>query len=156
MNRYSERLGIGRPKGHRLSKKSRNKIKESRLGTTHTTETKQKISEGVRKIHKCGAPIEILINTDLSKCGTVSTKNGYVSVIIPNPVCGEPSFQQRLHVAMVEKSIGRKLTKGEQVHHWGSRSSNFIDILTLCRDKQHHMLLDKAKKNLYKTLFNLI
>lgn len=134
---------VGRPKGYRLSTKSKNKISASKKGHKHTEETKQKISEGVRKLHETGAPIEILMNTDLSECGQFKDSEGYVDVCIPNPIVGELAYQQRLHVAIMEQRLNRKLRKNEEIHHWGEKDDQ--EIITLCSSRAEHIILDKAK-----------
>lgn len=42
----------GRPTGHRLSEKSKRKISKSKMGQTHTDETREKISNSVIEYFK--------------------------------------------------------------------------------------------------------
>ena len=43
------------------------------------------------------------------------------------------------HVMVMENKIGRKIRKGEIIHHInGDRKDNRIENLFLCKDKQHH------------------
>ena len=139
----------GRPRGYKMSEKSKQTISRSKLGQTHTEKTKLKISEGVKKYHETGAPINILMNTNLQECGTF-IKSGYISVGIPNPNIGEPSYQQRYHVALVEQFLGRKLIDDEEVHHWGDKYDNDINKLSLCKNRKEHKMLDKIKNRLQR------
>ena len=136
---------VGRPKGYRLSAESKAKISVAKTGQHHSEETKKKISAGVLKIHETGAPIEIIMKTDLSECGTFKNSHGYMIVCIPNPTVGDTTYDQMYHVALIEKKLGRKLKRGEQVHHWGEKNDNRLLMITLCHSKAEHIILDKAK-----------
>lgn len=58
-----------------------------------------------------------------------------------------------LHRHNVERSIGRKLTEGERVHHINGDKTNYsIDNLYLCDDRSQHMLVHS---NLANVAFNL-
>jgi hypothetical protein len=136
----------GRPTGFKLSEESKRATSKSKEGYVVSDEMKKKIGAGVKKEHETGVPIELIMRTDLSKCGTHTTKRGYVNITIPSPE-GQRSYQMRHHTALMEKKLGRKLLSGEQIHHWGDKDNNNMMILTLCRDRKHHAKLDKAKKN---------
>ena len=135
----------GRPLGMKLSQKSKDQIAKSKTGQKHSEETKKKISEGVKKYHETGAPIDILMSIDFNNCGKFKSQSGYTCMCIPNPVVGEPSYQQRYHVALVERELGRKLKRGEEIHHWGEKDNNDMSLITLCNSRGEHKLLDKAK-----------
>ena len=138
----------GRPTGYRMNSGSKKAISVSRTGYRHSEATKRLISEGVKKHHLVGAPLDVLLITDLSKCGTFISKKGYTEVCIPNPIVGEPTYRERLHCALVEQLLGRKLRNGEEVHHLQDKSCNDIHTLYLCKNRQEHVFLDKIKKRM--------
>ena len=136
----------GRPTGYTMNEESREKVRKSRLGQKMKQETKDKISAGVLRAHETGAPIEVIRNTDLDKCGTYKNNHGYMMICIPNPILGTSSYRQRLHVAIMEKKLDRKLRRGEEIHHWGEKDDNRLHMITLCHTRRAHTILDKAKK----------
>ena len=136
----------GRPTGYKLSQESKDKIAASRTDQKHSEETKQKIRDGVRRKHSPGAPIELLMKTDLTECGWFIDRFGYVVVNIPNPIVGELTYKQRYHVAVMEKYLGRKLLPGEEIHHWGKKEDNRFALLRLCKNREEHTECDRLKK----------
>jgi len=152
MKDYSNRVGIGRPKGYKMSDESKQKISDSKTGQKQDEKTRERISKGVKKERHTGAPINIIMTTDIESLNEIPTKSGYVNVAIPNPVCGQPSFVMRKHVALMEKELGRKLQPGEEVHHWSSKDNNEMMILTLCKDRKHHRKLDRSRRNIKKEI----
>ena len=65
--------------------------------TIVSEETKKKIGAGVRKEHETGAPIEVLMETDLNNCAHIK-QNDYITVVIPNQEEGDKAYhQRRLH-----------------------------------------------------------
>lgn len=143
----------GRPTGYKMSKHSKNLISKSRTGQKHDEETIEKITSGVKKLHETGAPIDIIMDTDLNECGKFKNSKGYVIINIPNPIVGEPTYNQPYHVALIEKKLGRKLVGMEQIHHWGDKDNNNIRLLTLCKDRDEHYILDNIKDKIRKELF---
>lgn len=135
---------VGRPKNHRLSDESKAKISKGKLGSRQTEKTKKKISNGVLRLNDVGAPIDIIMKTDLTE-GHYTTSRGYVNVNIPSLVVGHPSYHQRLHVALYEKKLKRKLLPGEEIHHLNKKDDNRMEALVLCKDRLEHKILDKAK-----------
>ena len=138
----------GRPTGFVMTEKSKRAISISKTGQRHSYSTRKRISEGVKKHHRVGVPIDILMNTELSECGTYISSKGYVDVCVPNPVVGEPTYRQRYHVALIEQLLGRKLRGREEVHHWKSKMDNDILTLSLCKNRKEHVVLDKVKKRM--------
>ena len=60
---------------------------------------------------------------------------GYVTVKV---VAGKGRWIPE-HVLIVEQSLGRKLSRGQVVHHInGDRADNRLENLFLCRDRAHH------------------
>ena len=143
----------GRPTGFKCAYNTKSSISFGKTGDQHTETTKKKISDGVKGEHETGAPIKVLMKTDLSKCGKVYDGR-YVNVVIPNPIVGEPSFKMRFHTAVMEQSLGRKLLPGEEIHHWFSKTMNDRRYISLAKDRIEHKRLDKikmkVKNNLYK------
>lgn len=135
----------GRPTNYKMSEASKDKTSKSRTGQTHPAKIKQKISDGVNKKHETGAPIEVIINTDLDKCGKFKDSSGYITICIPNPIVGGKTYNQKYHVALMEKRLGRKFKRGEQIHHWKEKDNNDIKTIALCRNKTEHRILDRAK-----------
>jgi len=144
-------VGRGRPRGYTCSEETRRRISESKIGLTHSEESKQKISAGVRKAHDVGAPIELLMSTDLSKCKTFR-KGKYVCVIIPEYVGKQ--HQMMLHVAVMEKHLGRKLMPNEEIHHWMDKENNDIKYLTVVNSRTEHIILDYIKQGTAELLRN--
>ena len=136
----------GRKKGYKMSTESKLKTSISKTGQKHTEETKQRISDGVRRVHDTGAPIEILMQTDLSECGRFKDQFGYMVISIPNPIVGAVTYKQRYHCAVIEKHIGRKLLAGEEIHHWGRKEDNRFEVLSLCKNREEHTVKDRLKK----------
>lgn len=136
----------GRPIGFKMSEESKEKTRQSKLGHKHKEETKQKISDGVKRFHETGAPIEVLLSADLDKCGKSKVPSGYIIIYIPNPIVGEPSYKQRYHVAIMEQFLERKLLPGEEIHHWGRKDDNRFELLRLCKDRVEHNECDRLKK----------
>ncbi len=57
------------------------------------------------------------------------------------------------HVLVMESRLGRKLLKGEIVHHIdGDRQNNSDSNLYLCRDNQHHMEIERQLKETFRDL----
>lgn len=142
---------VGRPRGHKLSEETKQKIRESRLGQEHSEETRKKIGDSVRfrKNTRTGIPIDILMETDLSQVTRQKTQRGYITLFIYRGVMTKP-YQIREHVAIIEQELGRKLKSGEEVHHWGARDDNRREMLYLCEDRQEHLKMDKIKKQIDK------
>jgi len=71
--------------------------------------------------------------------------NGYLVVLSQNGV----NRYRREHCLITEKSIGRKLLKGEQVHHIdGNKLNNNLDNLFLMKDVREHAKLHKQLESL--------
>ena len=136
----------GRPTNFKMTQKSKDQIAASKTGQKHTEETKQRISEGVKRVRDTGAPIEILMQTNLSECGRFKDQFGYIVIGIPNPIVGAATYKQRLHVAIMEQHLGRKLLAGEEIHHWGEKDDNRFELLSLCKDREEHTEKDRLKK----------
>lgn len=151
-NKAARVVRRGRPTGYVMSEESKQAISTSKTGYKHTEDTKERISEGVRKQHLTGCPIELLMNTDLSECGVFCCKSGYVNVCIPNPVVGQPTYIQRMHVAIIEKMLGRKLRGTEEIHHRSDKSDNRIHTLSLCKNKKEHKMLERIKNRMDKLI----
>lgn len=59
------------------------------------------------------------------------------------------------HVMVMEKRIGRPLTRGEIVHHIdGNRSNNADSNLHLCQNHSEHMWLEKQIKGLFREMLH--
>ena len=136
----------GRPTNFKMTEESKNKTALSRTGQKHKEETKQLISDGVRRKHSPGAPIELLMRTDLSECGSYTSSHGYIIIDIPNPIVGSPTYKQRYHVAIMEQFLKRKLLPGEEIHHWGEKCDNRFELLSLCKNRAEHTVMDRLKK----------
>ena len=140
-----EKRKVGRPAGYRMSERSRQKTSKSMLGKKHSPVAKQRISEGVTKYRETGAPIELILESDLAQAKH-HFKNRYWNLYLPNPVVGEPGYWMRLSRVMMEQHLSRKLKRGEEVHHLGSRDQTDLRFLRLASSKIEHCMLDKFKK----------
>ncbi len=57
------------------------------------------------------------------------------------------------HVVVMEKRIGRKLHRGEIVHHIdGNRQNNSDDNLYLCRNHVHHQEVERQLKETFRAM----
>ena len=139
----------GRPVGYKMSTKSKAKTSASKMGYSHNEETKKKISDGVKRFHEVGAPIKVLMEIDLDECGKFK-KGEYICVGIPNPIVGDSAYHQLYHVALVERFLGRKLKGQEEIHHWGDKCDNRFELLSLCKTRSEHKMLDKIKNRTNK------
>jgi Uri superfamily endonuclease len=140
----------GRPKGHKLSEETKRKISETMTGRKQSEEVRKKIGQAVKTKHnlKTSPPIEVLMKTDLSKMTKGKSKKGYVILYIPNENPGQKQYQIREHVAIIEKELGRKLVKGEEIHHFGEKDDNRRHMIHLCKDREEHSALDRLKKRM--------
>lgn len=134
----------GRPIGFKMEQESKDLIAKAKTGQKHKQETKDKISAGVLKVHETGAPIELIMSVDFYECGMFKDKRGYIRIDIPNPD-GGVTYTQLYHVAIMERKIGRKLRRGEEIHHWGEKDDNRLGMITLCTSRPEHNILDRAK-----------
>jgi hypothetical protein len=134
----------GRPTGYKMSEESKEKTRQTKLGTERPEKVKQKISDGVKN-RNTGAPIEIIMMVDLSKCNKVLQR--YWNIYIPNPVSGKRGWWMREHVALIEKEIGRKLLPNEEVHHIDldkkNNNRNNIILVNGTTHKKYHTIIRK-------------
>lgn len=57
------------------------------------------------------------------------------------------------HTLVMEKKIGRKIKKGEVVHHIdGNRKNNRPSNLFLCRDRSHHNDVHRSQDTVFREL----
>jgi hypothetical protein len=62
---------------------------------------------------------------------------------------------KRQHILVMEQHIGRKLSKGEVVHHInGVRSDNRIANLYLCRSHSHHNDVERSLTQVFRELLD--
>ena len=134
----------GRPIGYKMTERTKNKISGKMTGRNRKLSTKAKISDGVNKLHETGAPIELIMITNLAEAKKHKA-NRYVNVYIGNPVVGAPGYSSRLHRTVIEQSIGRKLKRDEYVHHMGGKDLNDLEYLRLVNINEHRAL-DRFKK----------
>lgn len=142
---------VGRPRGYQMSVESRRAISDTKTGSKHTEETKKRISDAVNR-RTTSISIERIMATDLDDTNKVKV-GGYISIYIPSDGISKGN-NIRYHVAIMEQELGRKLIKGEDVHHWGDKLNNMRCLLTLCSTRKEHKRLDRVKKNLKQTLEN--
>lgn len=102
--------------------------------------------------NKIGAAQKVAWSTKRQRMPVGSTwidTCGYIRVKV---VPGKGQWKLE-HVMAIEEAIGRKLRKGEVVHHIdGDRQNNRCSNLHLCRDHAHHMQIEKQLKELFREL----
>ena len=139
----------GRPIGYVMSYETKRRISESMVGRKQKAKTKRRISEGVRKERLTGAPIELIMKTDFGKVKK-HWANRYWNCYIENPK-NKTGHWMRLHRAVIEQHLERKLRRGEVVHHLGSIELNRPEFLRVCKNWHEHWILDKFKKRRLET-----
>ena len=147
-NRTMKQNRRGRPTGYKMSDESRKKISSSMIGGVKSDETRERISRGCKE-RNTGAPIEIIIATDLDKCKR-HYHNRYINIYIPNPVVGKPGYWMREHVVIMEKTLGRKIKPNEIIHHINedklNNNPNNLLLLTQSAHAKLHAILRRAKR----------
>jgi len=139
----------GRPTGHRLSPETKELIRQSKIGVARSEETKEKIRQA-NKEQKNPIPLEVLLNTDLSKAKQYF-HNRYINVYIPNPDYNTKPFgwYLRLSRCIAEQALGRRLIKMEDRHHIDRNPLN-NDPSNIC------VLLKKDHVRLHRILEKLV
>jgi len=139
---HKRNIGLAH-KGMKHTEKSKRKLSEalkkghregtiipSFLGRKHTEETKRKISDNH---HNCSGS-----NNSQWKGGMVQSR-GYKSVYSPNHPNATINHYVRESRLVMEKKIGRILSKEEIVHHLdGDNTNNQLDNLHLFPNQSKH------------------
>lgn len=130
-------LGImrGVSDGTRMAyKMGRMANRRTRAGVPQSEEAKRKQSETMRR------------KADVTARGWRINSNGYVEFTRKD----DPNCGRHEHTVVMERHIGRRLNKGECVHHIdGDRTNNSIDNLALMTVAAHarlHRLQEKLTK----------
>ncbi len=90
-----------------------------------------------RRWRRTGDPLKV-IRASAGE-GTIS-HNGY-------RIFGEGGVDQREHVMIVERILGRKLPPGVEIHHHNEDpSDNRPGNLVVCQDRAYHMLLHRSMR----------
>jgi hypothetical protein len=144
---------IGRPsafRGKHHSRISKEKLRQSHLGKKTSEETRKKLSlihTGFRHSEKSKLMMSINQLGDKGhywKGGKTNHSDGYIYINSPfHPHKGKDNyiFEHRL---VMEKIIGRYLTKSEVVHHInGIKIDNRKENLMLCKNNIEHRKLHK-------------
>jgi len=129
---------VGRPTGYRCSAYTKQQISLSKTGYIMPEETKRKISEKVKRIHNEFVSLDRIEAVDFDTATTFKTKRGYINVYIPYLDGVGTGNYMRLHTALMEKTLGRKLKTDEDVHHVdGNKENNNINNLQIMSRKKH-------------------
>lgn len=124
-------------KGRKLNQDQKDVISRVHKGKVLSDETKHKISES----HKIKGMGHLKLRSD-----------GYISVYFPNHPSASSDGYIMQHRLIMEKQLGRYLTKDEIVHHINfKRADNDINNLQLMNPKEHmsyHMKLRKEKEKI--------
>ena len=72
--------------------------------------------------------------------------NGYKMVRKPNHPRTKGNGHVHEHILIAEKTLGKPLPKGAEVHHHGKRDDN--TQIVICQDRAYHMLLHQRMRAL--------
>ena len=136
-DRGIETRNRGCPFGYKFSAERNKKISEARKGFHHTEESKAKLSAAKRCNYN-----------GLNGYGhTKKSPNGYVLAYCPLHPNSHVDGYVMLHTVIVERELGRYLTKDEVVHHINHiRDDNRPENLVLM-DKHEHMSMHMKERH---------
>ena len=135
-------MRTGPKKGHKQSEETKRKRalsqtgeKNHRWGTHHTEEWKQRMSKLMKGK-----------NSPSWKGGKTIDKDGYILISITEHPNANGTGYVREHRLIVEKKIGRYLTRDEQVHHInGIKNDNRLKNLYLFSSNSDHIKFEGLK-----------
>jgi len=135
-------------KGKPLSEYHKNKISKSLINKPKTPQAKVNISIGRKKYLKKN-PMPKGKDACNFKTGRIGTGQGYIKILIPShPGCCKYGYVQE-HRLVMEKHIGRFLTKKERIHHINKiRHDNRIENLKLCPTESFHQNTFHSKRTI--------
>lgn len=120
-------------------------ISKTHKGKKRSKSTRNKISQKAKERYESG------FHSWLWKGGVKHRKDGYVAIWMPQHPCATDAGYVMEHRLVMEKHIGRYLTKEEVVHHKnGIRNDNRIENLELFTNSGEHQryhALNTRKRN---------
>lgn len=132
-------------KGKVVSEETKKKLSEKRKGRVFSAETREKMSKSARKRFSGG------VHPAWWKGGVKHREDGYTAIWMPDhPFSNDDGYIME-HRLVMERHIGRYLTKEEVVHHKnGVRNDNRIENLHLFAnggEHQRYHALNTRKRN---------
>lgn len=149
--------------GNKLSEEARRKISEAHkgnkynLGKRHTEETKRKLSLAHIGRSTGAKSVETRRKISLKnsgngngqwKGGVRPTTRGYIKIHSPNHPNKDISGYVMEHRLIVEKFIGRYLTKEEQIHHidFNPKNNDISNLMIFPNAKEHIRFHNKLRQ----------
>ena len=83
-------------------------------------------------------------NSNNWKGGRIKDGDGYVRILQSSHSRADTNGYVLEHILVAEKTLGRALKPGEEIHHYGARDDN--TKIVICPNHKYHMLLHQRMR----------